>query len=293
LRIRKGLSERIFDAVVVLIALAISFVTLYPFVYVLFASLSDAGDLMSHGGFLWKPYGFHLDAYFNVFKNPNILIGFKNTLFILVAGVAVHMFLTAMAAYVLSRKQVYWNRLMIFFVLLTMFFSGGLIPLYLVVKQVGLLNSLWSLIIPFSVNTFNLLIMRTSFMAIPDSLEESAKIDGANHFVIFARIVVPLSMPVIAVMILYYSVEKWNAWFYASVFLNNRELFPIQLILREILISGSMDSMTSGADVGQMQQIAQTIKYATIIVATLPILVVYPFLQKYFVKGVMVGAVKG
>ncbi|THF78819.1 carbohydrate ABC transporter permease [Cohnella fermenti] len=248
---------------------------------------------MSHSGLLWKPYGIHLDAYINVFKNPSIMAGFRNTVFILVVGVVVNMILTSMAAYVLSRKNVYWSRLLIFFVLITMFFNGGLIPMYLVIKGVGLSNSLWSLIIPFAVNTFNLLIMRTSFMAIPDSLEESAKIDGANHFVIFSRIVLPLSMPVIAVMILYYSVEKWNAWFYASVFLNSRELFPIQLILREILISGSTDSMTGGADVSQMQQVVQTIKYATIVVATLPILVVYPFLQKYFVKGVMVGAIKG
>ncbi|UUZ91606.1 carbohydrate ABC transporter permease [Paenibacillus sp. P25] len=161
------------------------------------------------------------------------------------------------------------------------------------VKGVGLINSLWATIIPFAVNTFNLIIMRTAFMGVPDSLEESAKMDGANHFVILFRIILPLSMPVIAVMILYYAVEKWNGWFYASVFLKDRDLFPLQLTLREILIANSTDSMSAGADNADRFQIGETIKYATIMVASVPILVIYPFVQKYFVKGVMVGALKG
>jgi len=163
----------------------------------------------------------------------------------------------------------------------------------LTVKSVGLLDSLWALIIPASVNTFNLIIMRTSFQAIPDSMEESAKMDGAGHFTILLRIIVPLSLPVLAVMILYYAVEKWNAWFYASLFLRDRSLFPLQLVLREILIANTTGSMKTGGGMDDSIQIIETIKYATIIVATLPILLVYPFLQKYFVKGVMVGALKG
>jgi putative aldouronate transport system permease protein len=172
---------------------------------------------------------------------------------------------------------------------LTMFFNGGLIPMYLTVKNVGLINTLWATIIPFAISTFNLIIMRTAFMSVPDSLEESAKIDGANHFTILFKIIIPLSMPVIAVMILYYAVEKWNGWFYASVFLKDRELFP----LREILLANQTDSMSAGASAGDQFQIGETIKYATIMVATIPILCVYPFVQKYFVKGVMVGALKG
>ncbi|KDN34651.1 hypothetical protein K437DRAFT_271422 [Tilletiaria anomala UBC 951] len=198
-----------------------------------------------------------------------------------------------MGAYVLSRKNVMWNKVFMFIIVFTMFFSGGLIPLYLVVKGVGLLDTLWSTIIPFTVSTFNLIIMRTAFMGIPDSLEESAKIDGANHFTILFRIIIPLSMPVIAVMILYYAVDKWNGWFYASVFIKDRNLFPLQLVLREILISNSTDSMSSGASAGDRFQIGETIKYATIMVATVPILCVYPFLQRFFVKGVMVGSLKG
>ncbi|RIX51192.1 carbohydrate ABC transporter permease [Paenibacillus nanensis] len=268
-------------------------VTLYPLLYVLFASFSDAGQLIVNKGILWKPLGFSLEAYKSVLANPGIAIGYKNTLFIVVFGVMVNLFMTALGAYVLSRKNVMLNNVFMFLIVFTMFFGGGLIPLYLVVKGVGLLDSLWSTILPFAVSTFNLIIMRTAFMGIPDSLEESAKIDGANHFTILFRIIIPLSMPVIAVMILYYAVDKWNGWFYASVFIKSRELFPLQLVLREILIANSTDSMSAGASAGDRFQIGETIKYATIMVATVPILCVYPFVQRYFVKGVMVGSLKG
>jgi putative aldouronate transport system permease protein len=266
---------------------------LYPLLYVLFASLSDSAQLLANKGLLWKPVGFSLEAYKSVLANPGIATGFRNTLFILVFGVIVNLFMTALGAYVLSRKNVMWNKVFMFFIVFTMFFGGGLIPLYLVVKGVGLLDTLWSTILPFAISTFNLIIMRTSFMGIPDSLEESAKIDGANHFTILFRIIIPLSMPVIAVMILYYAVDKWNGWFYASVFIKSRELFPLQLVLREILIANSTESMSAGASAGDRFQIGETIKYATIMVATIPILCIYPFLQRFFVKGVMVGSLKG
>ncbi|OCT10753.1 sugar ABC transporter permease [Paenibacillus pectinilyticus] len=286
-------SEKIFDVVIMIIMLGLVIVTLYPLVYVGFASISDASSFMAHKGLLLKPYGMNLEAYKRVLSNHSILTGYSNTFIIIVVGVFINLLLTSLGAYVLSRKNVLWNRVFIFIILFTMFFQGGLIPLYLVVKGVGLYNSLLSLVLPFAVSTFNLIIMRTSFMAIPDSLEESAKIDGANHYVILFRIIIPLSMPVIAVMIMFYAVEKWNGWFYASIFLKDRDLFPLQLILREILLANSTESMTSGAGADQGFQIAETIKYATIMVATLPILFFYPIVSKYFVKGVMVGALKG
>lgn len=288
-----GWLDRVFNAINYTLLILLVAATLYPLLYVLFASFSDSAQLLAHKGFLWKPVGFSLAAYESVLANPGIGIGFRNTLFIVVFGVTVNLFMTALGAYVLSRKNVMWNKVFMFLIVFTMFFGGGLIPMYLVVKGVGLLDSLWSTIIPFAVSTFNLIIMRTSFMGIPDSLEESAKIDGANHFTILFRIMIPLSMPVIAVMILYYAVDKWNGWFYASVFIKSRELFPLQLVLREILISNSTDSMSIGASAGDRFQIGETIKYATIIVATFPIMCVYPFLQRYFVKGVMVGSLKG
>ncbi|WP_284638579.1 carbohydrate ABC transporter permease [Paenibacillus silviterrae] len=289
----KGLFDRIFDVIIYSVLGVLVMVTLYPLLYVALASISDATQLVTHRGLLLKPLGFSLEAYVSVFKNPGILIGYRNTLFILVAGVTINLLMTALGAYVLSRKNVMWNKAFIFIIVFTMFFNGGLIPIYLIVKNVGLLDTLWSTIIPFAISTFNLIIMRTAFMAVPESLEESAKIDGANHFTILFKIIIPLSMPVIAVMILYYAVEKWNGWFYASIFIKDRELFPLQLTLREILIANSTDSMTQGADAGDRFQIGETIKYATIMVATVPILCVYPFVQKYFVKGVMVGALKG
>ena len=288
-----GIRDRVFDIVVYGIVTLLVVVTLYPLLYVLFASISDSGQFIAHKGFLWRPAGFSLSAFESVLRNPSITIGYRNTLFIVVAGVAVNLIMTALGAYVLSRRNVLWNNVFMFIIVLTMFFQGGLVPLYLVVKGVGLLNSLWSTILPFAVSTFNLIIMRTAFMGIPESLEESAKIDGAHHGTILLRIVLPLSMPVIAVMILYYAVDKWNGWFYASVFIQNRDLYPLQLVLREILIANATDAMSTGASAGDKYQIGETIKYATIVVATLPILCVYPFVQRFFVKGVMVGSLKG
>ncbi|SDE41000.1 putative aldouronate transport system permease protein [Paenibacillus sp. UNCCL117] len=290
---KTGILEKLFDLGIYTVLLALVAVTLYPLLYVVLASFSDAGQLVAYKGILYKPMGFSLEAYRSVMSNPGILTGYRNTLFILIAGVCVNLVMTALGAYVLSRKNVLWNKWFMLVIVFTMFFHGGLIPLYLIVKNVGLLDSLWSTVIPFAVSTFNLIIMRTAFMGIPDSLEESAKIDGANHFTILFRIIVPLSMPVIAVMILYYAVDKWNGWFYASVFIKSRELFPLQLVLREILISNSTDSMSAGTDAGDRYQIAETIKYATIIVATVPVLCIYPFVQRFFVKGVMVGSLKG
>lgn len=186
-----------------------------------------------------------------------------------------------------------WKNPIMFLIVFTMFFNGGLIPTYLLVNNLGLLDSRWALIIPSAMSAYNLIIMRTSFQGIPVSLEESAKLDGANDFTVLFRIVLPLSMPVVAVMILFYGVGHWNSWFNALIYLRTRDLYPLQLILREILITNSTDSMMTGVGGADKMPIGETIKYATIIVATIPILLLYPFLQKYFVKGVMIGAIKG
>lgn len=268
-------------------------ITLYPFIYIAFASVSDPSRLISYSGPLYMPLGFSLAAYKAVLANPMILLGYRNTLFYVFAGTSVNIVMTCLGAYVLTRKGVYWRNAIMMFCVFTMFFSGGLIPFYLTVHSLKLTNTVWSLIFPTAVSTFNLIVMRTYFLGIPDSMEESAKIDGAGDFRILFRIFVPLAMPVIAVILLFYGVSHWNAWFYAMIFLRKREMFPLQLILREILISSSMDEMVTGASGSDKEALGQTIKYATIMVATLPILFIYPFLQKYFVKGVMVGALKG
>ncbi|GKS12308.1 putative ABC transporter permease protein YtcP [Paenibacillus chitinolyticus] len=289
---KRSFSERTFDGFNLLLLTLLMIVTIYPLVYVVFASLSDAGGLLAHKGFLWKPVGFSLDAYANVFRNPMILKGYGNTFFVVVLGLAFNILLTSLGAYALSRKSLAYRKRIMLFIVFTMFFSGGLIPFYLTVKGVGLANTLWALIIPTAVNTFNLILMKTAFEGIPDALEESAKIDGANDFVILFRIVLPLSLPVLAVMLLYYGVGHWNAWFNALIFLQERSMFPLQLILREILLQGEANA-NLGASEGDVAMLTVTLKYATIIVATVPILLVYPFLQKYFVKGALIGAIKG
>ena len=205
------------------------------------------------------------------------------------------MIMSICGAYVLSRDDVKIKKVINIMVVITMFFSGGIIPLYLTVRSYHMLDTVWALMIPQAINTWNLIVMRTSFQAVPKSLEESAIIDGAGEFVIMTRIILPLSKAILAVMALFYGVGMWNAWFQASMFLRNRELYPLQLFLREVLINSSTDSMMTGSASAASDRaaISETIKYATIVVSTLPILCAYPFLQKYFVKGVMVGALKG
>lgn len=261
--------------------------------YIAFASFSSPNELMAHKGLLLKPLGFSIASYGAVFKNPMISTGYANTLFVVVVGVTLNIVLTSMGAYFLSRKGVMLKNEIMFLIVFTMFFSGGLIPFYFTVKDLHIDNSLWALILPGAISTFNLIIMRTAFLSIPDSLEESAKLDGAGHFTILFRIILPLSLPTVAVLVLYYGVAHWNAWFNAMIFLRKRELFPLQLVLRGILIDNDTNSMSQGAATGDQEMISQTIKYAVIMVATLPILALYPFLQKYFVKGALIGAVKG
>ncbi|MDF2925249.1 MAG: sugar transporter permease [Paenibacillaceae bacterium] len=292
--IRKSPGEHAFQAINALFMVLMMFITLYPFIYVITSSLSDSRLLMSHSGALWLPKGFTWNAYVMVFKNPNIIGGYVNTIIIVVCGTLVNLFMTSLGAYVLSRKGVSWTRYLMLLIVFTMFFSGGLIPVYLLVNNwLHLGNTLLAVIVPGMISTWNLIILRTSFGSIPDSLIESAWMDGANDFTILFRIVVPLSLPVMAVMILFYGVGHWNAWFGAMIYLRDRALFPLQLILREILIQNSTAYMSGDASAADQEAVGESIKYATIVVATLPILAVYPFLQKYFVKGVMIGSIKG
>ncbi|MDX8045544.1 carbohydrate ABC transporter permease [Gracilibacillus sp. S3-1-1] len=290
---RKTLGERLFDWANITFLVLLSIVTLYPLLYILFASLSDPAYVAQARGIILAPKDFTVEAYKMVFNNPMIVTSYLNTLFYVVVGTTVNILLTSLGAYALSRKNVMWSNVIMFMIVFTMFFEGGLIPLYLLVGELNLIDTRWALILPTAVSAFNLIIMRTAFQGIPESLEESARIDGANDFTILFKIVLPLSMPVVAVMILFYGVFHWNSWFHAMIFLQDRELFPVQLILREILIANDTSSMTSGVSAVDAMPIGETVKYATIIVATLPILCLYPFLQKYFVKGVMIGGIKG
>ena len=265
---------------------------LYPFWHSLMASVSNPMKLLVHKGLLVLPTGFSLDAYTEVFKNPNILTGFKNTLIVLVTAVSMNIVLTLIAAYALSRKNFLYRKALSIFIIFTMFISGGLIPLYLVVYNLNLVNTRWAMILPTLINTYNIIITRTYMEGLPASLEESASLEGAGHMTILFRIIVPVSIPIIAVDVLFFAVFKWNGWFQPMIFLNKRELFPLQLLLREILIMNDLSSMTASVNVIDKEPVGETIQYATMMVSTLPIIMVYPFLQKYFVNGLTAGAIK-
>lgn len=292
MKIKRSKGERAFSLFNYIFLTLIMLICFYPVWYVIVASFSDSNLLMQHSGLLFKSLGFNTDAYMKVFQNPMILRGYGNTLFILVVGVLLDIVMTSLGAYFLSRKNVMFKKPIMILIMFTMFFSGGMIPFYLTLRDLHLTKTLWGLIIPFMISTYNMIILRTSFESLPDSLIEAAQIDGASHFKILAKIVLPLSKAIIAVMVLYYGVGIWNAWFWASAIIRDREQYPLQVILREILLQNDVGSMSAGTSVADQEAVGMTIKYATIVVATVPILCVYPFLQKYFTKGVMIGAVK-
>ena len=271
-------------------------ICIYPLWYVLGASLSDPVLLYMQRGILVWPLGeWSVRGYQLVMENPNIPLGFRNTLIYLGVGTFINMLITTMAAYGLSRKDCYWNGKIMKLIAFTMYFAGGLIPFYLMVKNMNLLDTYSGIILPVMVNTWNLIVMRTAFAGIPDSLEESARLDGANDWTILWRIFFPLAQATIAVIALFYAVGWWNNWFNPSIFLSSKSKYPLQLVLREILLKNDTSAMTQVGSIGQSQQeqYRMLVKYCTIIVATVPILIVYPFLQRYFVKGVMVGSIKG
>jgi len=291
-KIKKTTGEVTFDIFNYLLLTIFTLICLYPMLYVLFASFSDGMALTRHSGPILHPIGFSLDAFRHVFRNPNIISGYRNTLFLLIVGVSWSVFMTSLGAYFLAQKNVFWKNIIMFFIVFTMFFQGGMIPLFLTIRNLRLTDSLWGVIFPFSITTFNMIIMRTSFQQLPDSLSESAMIDGAGHIRILVRIALPLSKAIIAVMVLFYGVSTWNGWFWASVLIRDRTMLPLQVILREILLTAtSVAGAGGGGD--DMEAIGRTIRFATIVVATVPILCVYPLLQKHFTKGVMIGALKG
>jgi len=294
MKIKISIGERIFDVFNVLLMLGLMLIMFYPLWHVFCSSLSDNSLLLAHEGVLLRPLGFNTTAYKAVLENPMILNGFKNTLIILITELVLNMVMTSIGAYVLSQKGVLLNKFFTKMIVFTMYFGGGLIPNYLLAtRTLGLDNTMWAWVLPSAINVYNLIIMRTSFMSIPDSLIESAKLDGAGHGTILFKIVVPLSKAIFAVITLYYAVAIWNTWFNPSIYLKERSKYPIQLVLREILIQNDVNNMVQGADAADVQGLSETIKHAVTMVTTIPILIIYPFLQKHFVKGTLAGAVKG
>jgi putative aldouronate transport system permease protein len=294
MRIKGGMGDQLFSAANALFMVCLMIVTVYPLLYVAFASVSDPAALMRYRGVLLQPLGLTFEAYRLVLENPMVLLGYRNTLFYVIAGTALNLVMTSLGAYALSRRNLLLKNTIMFMIVFTMFFSGGLIPTFLLVgNTLNLMDNPLALIIPVAISTYNLIVMRTAFEAVPHELEEAARMDGANDLQILWRVYLPLCKPVLAVMTLFYAVAHWNSFFSAMVYLRSREWYPLQLVLREILITNSTDTMLTGVSSVDAVPIGETIKYATIVVATLPILCVYPFLQRYFTKGVMIGAIKG
>jgi putative aldouronate transport system permease protein len=268
-------------------------VQLYPFVYVVFASLSDALTVSKYPLLLYpkKPT---LQAYKYLFSVNMVWLGYYNTIIYTVLGTALNLVVTMLAAHSLAHPDLRGKRVFLFMIVLTMYFSGGLIPLFLVVRALGMLNHRVAVIIPVAVSTWNLLVARAYLMAnIPQELRDAAEVDGANEFVFFARIVLPLSLSVIMVLLLFYATGHWNSFFNALIYLRDRNLMPLQVFLREILIlSVDAESMIDDS-LADMAFLVLTLKYSLMVVAILPLLLVFPFVQRYFVKGVMIGALKG
>ncbi|MGQ4666224.1 carbohydrate ABC transporter permease [Metabacillus halosaccharovorans] len=286
----------IFDLCIYVICAIVFLIIAYPLYFVVIASVSDS-TLVSTGKVLLFPKGFSLFGYQEIFQDSRIWVGYKNTMIYSLLGTFVNLLLTLPAAYVLSRKEFRARRILMFFFVFTMFFNGGLIPTYLLMKDLQLIDTMWVFIIPFSVNVFNLIITRTFFeTSIPNELFEAASIDGCNHFTFFLKVVLPLSKAVVSVIGLYYLVWHWNDFFTGLIYIRDYNLQPLQIVLRDILLSNQVfaeGAGSGGASGGYAQRYADQIKYGVIIISTLPILIVYPFIQKYFEKGVMIGSVKG
>jgi putative aldouronate transport system permease protein len=292
MRYKPSLGSRIFDTANVVLLICSSLVTLFPFVYILATSLAPLSQVLRGGLILW-PENITWDAYKTILSNRHFVGSLWITVVITVLGTFVNLLFTSFFAYPLAKKRLKGRGVILFLVLFTMLFSGGIIPSYMIVKSLGLLNSVWALILPSAISAFNLIILKNFFQSIPEELEESARIDGCKNVGVFFRIVLPLSMPALATFTLFYAVGHWNSFFSAVMYVTKSNLWPIQVVLRQMIIEGATQEFQEALESAEKQVLPATIKMAAIIVATVPILFVYPFLQKHFAKGVLLGSVKG
>lgn len=289
----RNMSRRLFLVSNYMILTVITVICLMPMWHTLAASLSSPVELNANRGLLFFPAGdITFKGYEIVFSNPTIWKSYLNTMIYVIGGTTLGISMTALGAFTLSRSYFKPANTLMLFIVFTMLFNGGMIPSYILILKLGLFNSAWALLLPSTINVFHLIILRSAFQGVPAALEESAKLDGANELQIFLRIILPVSKASIAVIVLFIAVMHWNSWFPASLYLSDRSKYPLQIILREILIEGNTN-MTSGGANAAISVYKSLIKYCTVIVSTLPILCVYPFIQKYFAKGVMIGAIKG
>lgn len=287
----RGAGSRIFDGANYLSMFLVALITFIPFYYVIVASLSPIKQVLTESIILW-PEKFTLTSYHMILTTPSFVRALLFTIFITVVGTAINMLFTSTLGYSLSKKRFRARRAMLMLIVFSMMFSGGLIPTYLVVKQLGMINSLWALMLPGAISAFNLIVLKNFFASIPQALEDSARIDGCSNFGIFMRIALPLSLPALASFTLFYAVGNWNQFFAAIMYMNNSRYWTLQVVLRQLVIIGDSTGYGQVIDDANKTAFPETLKYAAIVVATLPILMVYPFLQKYFVQGVLMGSVK-
>ncbi|MBK8799019.1 MAG: carbohydrate ABC transporter permease [Anaerolineales bacterium] len=294
IRIRESLGDRIFLTGVYLFLMIVLLIVLYPLVYVVSSSFSSAAAVSSGKVWLW-PVDFSLRGYQVALSNPQIITGYANSLYYTVFGTLISVVLTVLVAYPLSRRTLFGRNATMMFIVFTMIFYGGLIPTYLVVKDLGMLNTRWALLIPQAMAAWQVIIARTFFqVSIPEELAEAAELDGCSDLRFLWSVVIPLSKPILAVLVLMYAVGQWNAYFDALLYLKSAELHPLQLVLRSILILNTTTSGSMEASVMvERQQMADLLKYSLIVVGSLPVLLIYPFAQRYFVRGMLIGSVKG
>lgn len=290
-RIKKTKEDYVIDTIVTLVLAVFAIVCFYPLWYVLVASVSTSTHVVKNPGLLLFPDGLYLDAYKMVFTHPLLSKGLLNSIKILLVSLPINIVMTMMCGYFMACKNMKLKKPIIAMLLLTMYFHGGMIPSYLNIRDLGLYNSHWALILPGALSVYNAIICKTAIEGVPESLSESAYLDGANDIQVLFRIIMPLIKPTIAVLILYYGVALWNSWFNASIYLEDSTLLPMQNILQSVLQKA--DSLDNEAAGDSFDSFAESVKYSAIVVTTLPILCVYPFLQRHFTKGVMIGAVKG
>ena len=285
MRIKVSIPERIFRAFNYCILACLSFVCFYPLWHVAMASLTSSNALLGHSGLMFLPPKFSWESYIAVLNHSQLWVAYKNTIIYVVEVTAVQMVVTCMGAYFFARRALFRRPLMLM-VMFTMYFGGGMVPFYLTLRDFGLLDTKLVMIIPFAISTYNMIILRTAFESLPASLLEAAEIDGASQMGIMWRICIPLSKASLAVICLYYAVGSWNSYFWADILINDRNQRLLQPVLRDLLVENMMEGIDSGMSTNE------GVKYACIMAATIPILMVYPYLQKYFTKGVMIGAVK-
>lgn len=292
--LKRTKGEKIFAIFNYIGMVILSIIFLIPVWHVLMGSLSDPLKISAHSGIILYPLGDStFGGYKLVMQNNFIVRSYLNTIIIVVTATGIGTILTILASYVMSVRGLYWKKPFNFLITFTMIFNGGLIPTYMVVRNLKMLDTYWSLIIPGCCIAYNIIIMRTSFSEIPEALSEAATIDGAGHFRILFQIILPVSKSIIAVIVLFYAIQHWNAWFNASIYLKNRDLYPLQLTLREIVLQSSENAIVADADGDTVDIFRPLIKYCSIMVSIIPMMIIYPFVQKYFVSGVMIGSVKG